>query len=127
MEWVNEGASKAPNIFGTLSQQEMDAVTLLAAVHRYRDRETWGGILYWGQLEERCVAARSAGPDLSDWWSSISRQMGVEVGQADREEVAEIVATNNRKVLGLMGDNATWIVTLLRVIADHQRKTGATQ
>lgn len=88
---------------GSLDAPASRAELLVAAAHRYRDREVWGGdraLTYWDRLPDRVRTATYAGPRLPQWWERICRELGV--GQPSRREDREAVS----RALAAGGDAA---------------------
>jgi hypothetical protein len=116
------GEAAHPEIWGTLSPAQRDALILVAAVHEGRDRDTWGGLRYWDQLTERVVLSRIAGPDLESWWTKIATDMGVVLWSSNRAAVAAVIQSDNRAVLTELTDNAAFLIgALLRLCVDAAR------
>ncbi len=117
------GMQEFPQIFGGITQQESEALTLLAAVHEGRDSTIWAGLGYWDQLLERAKLSRISGPTLKDWWNKISQDMDVVLYENNRQAVTEILTENSPQVLETITNDTEYLVSsLLRLCADTRNK-----
>lgn len=125
---VAAGEAAHPEIFEQLKPAERDALTLAAAVHEGRDRDTWGGIHYWDQLVERIKLARIGGPNLADWWEHISQRMDVQLWPSNRVDVTRIITGNDPAVLDhLIGQTDYLVGAVLRLCVSAARETRSDQ
>lgn len=107
-------------------ENEQIAEKLVLLTHYGVDFNIWGNqrrIKYWDALTERVKASTYAGPALTDWWETISRDIVSQPrNEEERLELTTLLSYNNSKhVLKILRDQAQFIVLRVRVIAETRK------
>lgn len=123
---VDEGREANPEVFAGFDQAFNDALVLAAAVHSAVDWETWGGHRlkhYWDAMRARVELGRTAGPDLADWWDSVTKQMAPDAPRSgDRRIVAGLInGPTADDVLAVFENRSGMVIQVLRLCVDAKR------